>query len=67
MTEAPEEGKNYEVVKAPIGSTVPYLPDEAKEKKIGDKKYWVLGETYYQAFVSGGDTIYMVVKEPKGA
>ena len=67
MTEAPEEGENFKVVKAPAGSTVPYLPDDAKVKKIGDKKYWIVGDTYYQAFVSGGDTIYMVVEKPKNA
>ena len=58
---------SYEVIAPPVGATVPYLPDEAKEKTIGDKKYWMMGETYYQAFVSGGDTIYMVVEEPKSA
>jgi hypothetical protein len=67
MTEAPEEGKNFKVVEPPVGSTVPYLPDSAKEKKIDGKKYWVVGDAYYQAFVSGGDTIYMVVKKPENA
>jgi hypothetical protein len=65
MSEAPEEGKNYKTVAPPVGATVPYLPDDAKEKTIDGKKYWQQADTYYQAFVSGGDTIYMVVKNPK--
>ena len=49
---------------APVGSTVPYLPDDAKEKKVDGEKYFIVGDTYYRAFVSGGDTIYMVVDDP---
>jgi hypothetical protein len=60
-----EDDHNYKVVSPPIGATVPYLPDEAKEKTINAKKYWIYEHTYYQAFVSEGDTIYMVVEDPK--
>ena len=50
-----------------MGSTVPYLPEEAKKKTVGGQKYFVFDGTWYQAFVSGDDTIYMVVNEPKNA
>ena len=59
-----EDDHNYKVVTAPTGATVPYLPDEAKEEMINGKKYWVYETTYYQAFVSDGDTIYMVIENP---
>ncbi len=63
MTET-EEGKNYEVVKAPIGVTVPYLPEEAKEQRVKGRKYFHDNGTYYQPFSSEGETIYMVVEDP---
>ena len=55
---------NYEVVAPPIGATVPYLPDEAKEKTVGGTTYMVHEDTYYRPFVSEGDTIYQVVEDP---
>ena len=64
MTEDPDH--NYKVVAPPIGVTVPYLSDDAKEKTINGKKYFVDGNTYYQPFVGDGDTIYMVVENPQG-
>ena len=67
MSEAPEEGKNFEVVEPPEGSTVPYLPEGAKEKTVDGQKYQVVGDTYYKAFISGEDTIYMVMKKPENA
>ncbi len=63
MTER-EDGKNYEVVKAPVGATVPYLPEEAKEQRVKGKKYFRYEGTYYQPFSSQGETIYMVVENP---
>ena len=60
-----EDDHNYKVITPPTGATVPYLPDEAKEEMINGKKYWVYETTYYQAFVSEGDTIYMVIENPK--
>ena len=57
--------QNYEVVRPPVGVTVPYLPDEAGEKTIGGKKYFVYEGTYYRPFVSEGETIYMVVEIPE--
>jgi hypothetical protein len=59
-----DDGNSYEVVKPPIGVTVPYLPEEAKEQTIKGKKYFLSEGTYYQPFSSGGDTIYMVVEKP---
>lgn len=55
---------NYEVVAPPPGATVPYLPDEAEEKTVLDKKYFVYNGTYYRPFASDGDTVYMVVDDP---
>ncbi len=63
MTER-DDGKNYKVVKAPVGATVPYLPDEAKEQTVKGKKYFHHQGTYYRPFSSEGETIYMVVEDP---
>ena len=62
-----DDEENYEVVAPPVGATVPYLPDEAQEETIGGKKYFVYADTYYRPFVSDGETIYMVVEEPRSA
>ncbi len=59
-----DDGNNYEVVKPPIGATVPYLPEEAKEQTIKGRKYFHDKGTYYQPFSSEGETIYMVVEKP---
>jgi len=59
-----DEDNNYEVVKPPVGVTVPYLPDDASEKTVGGKKYFVYEETYYRQYASDGETIYMVVDKP---
>ena len=58
------EDHNYEVVAPPVGATVPYLPEKAEKKKIGGKTYYVHEGTYYRAFASDGDTVYMVVENP---
>jgi hypothetical protein len=55
----------YEVIEPPIGATVPYLPEEASEQSIGGKTYYVYDGTYYKPFVSNGETIYMVVDDPR--
>ena len=60
-----DEDQNYEVVSAPVGATVPYLPDEAKEEVVGGKKYFAYAGTYYRAFASDGDTLYQVVEDPR--
>ena len=63
MIEA-DDAENYEVVAPPAGATVPYLPDEADEETVQGKKYFVYDGTYYRAFASDGDTVYMVVEDP---
>ncbi|MHC4286715.1 MAG: DUF6515 family protein [Planctomycetota bacterium] len=63
--EMTKDDSNYEVVAPPVGATVPYLPDEAKEETVGGKKYFLHDKTYYRPFSSDGETIYMVVEKPK--
>ncbi len=60
-----EDDDNFEVVAPPVGATVPYLPDEANEETVGGKKYFVYDDTYYRAFASDGETVYMVVADPR--
>ena len=60
-----DDDQSYEVVAPPVGATVPYLPEEAKEETVGGKKYFVHEATYYRAFASDGDTIFMVVEDPR--
>lgn len=59
-----ESDSNYKVVTPPIGVTVPYKPEDAKEKTVNGSKYYVTGNSYYQAFSNGGKTIYVVVEDP---
>jgi hypothetical protein len=61
-----EEGgePSYEVVEPPQGATVPYVPEGAVEKKIGDATYFIHGKTYYKPFYSGSDVVYMVTAKP---
>ena len=60
-----DDKENYEVVAPPIGATVPYLPEEADKETINGKKYFVYEGAYYRPFSSDGDTVYMVVEDPK--
>ena len=60
-----EDDQNYEVVAPPVGATVPYVPDEATEETVNGKKYFVYGGSYYRPFASDGETIYMVVEDPR--
>jgi hypothetical protein len=62
MVEA--EDHNYEVVGPPIGATVPYLPEKAEKKEINNKTYYLYDKTYYRAYASDGDNVYMVVDDP---
>ena len=62
-----DDEQNYEVTAAPVGATVPYLPDDAAEETVDGKKYFVNDGTYYRPFASDGDTIYMVVEDPTQA
>ena len=59
-----EDDHNYEVVVPPVGATVPYLPDEADERNIDGRVYFVYEDSYYRAFVSDGETIFQVVEDP---
>ena len=59
-----DEDYNYEVVAPPVGATVPYLPEEADEKRIAEKTYFLYDGSYYKPFASDGETIYMVVEDP---
>lgn len=61
-----EDQESYEVVAPPMGATVPYLPDEADRETVNGKKYYVYEGTYYRPFSSEGDTVYMVVDDPRG-
>ena len=63
-----EKGEyNYEVVAPPVGATVPYMPEEADEETIRGTKYFVYEGTYYKPFAGDGETIYMVVEDPRRA
>ena len=64
MIESPE-GENYKVVAPPVGATVPYIPQESDEEMIGGKKYFVYEGTFYRPYASDGETIYMVIENPK--
>lgn len=65
--EMTDDDENYEVVASPVGATVPYLPDEAEEESLGGKTYFVYADAWYKPFVSDGETIYMVVDDPREA
>lgn len=59
------EEENYEVVTSPVGATVPYLPEEADEETVNGTRYFVHEGTYYKPFAGDGETIYMVVEDPR--
>jgi len=44
-----------------------YVPEEAVEETVAGKKYFVYNCTYYRPFVNEGETIYMVVDDPRQA
>jgi hypothetical protein len=50
-----------------VGASAPYLPEDAEETTINGKVYYVYVDTYYRPFVSEGETIYMVVEDPRSA
>ena len=60
-----EGDDNYEVVAPPAGATVPYLPEDADETTVDGKAYFVYAGTYYKPYASDGETIYMVVTDPR--
>ena len=56
---------SYEVIDPPVGATVPYVPEGAETKTIGGTEYFISGNTYYKAFYSGSDVVYMVSPPPQ--
>lgn len=64
--EMTDDDHNFEVVAPPTGATVPYLPDEAYETNVNGKMYYFYDETFYKPFTSEGETIFMVVEDPRG-
>jgi hypothetical protein len=62
-----EEGGDpaFEVVAPPVGATVNSLPDGATSETVNGTAYFVYAGTYYKAFYSGNDVVYMVVENPK--
>jgi len=60
-----ENEDSYKVVAPPMGVTVPYLPDEAATETVDGKKYFVFEGAFYRPFSSDGDTVYMVVEDPR--
>ena len=62
-----DDEPNYEGCGSPVGVTVPYLPESAHEETVGGKAYFVHEGTDYRPFASDGETIYMVVEDPRQA
>ena len=60
-----DDEENYEVVGPPVGATVPYLPEDAKEITVNGKAYYESEGTYYKPFSSDGEVIYMVADNPR--
>ena len=54
----------YKVVAPPVGATVQSLPKDAKPTTIKGTEYYEYAGTYYQAFYSGSQVVYMVVEKP---
>ena len=57
--------KGYVAVAAPIGATVPTLPDGNVEVAVGDKSYYYYAGTFYFPDTDGEH--YVVVQAPVGA
>ena len=54
----------YTVVQAPIGATVNSLPQGAQSQVVNGAKFFTYGSTWFRAFYSGNETVYMVVQNP---
>src|SRR5262249_66938 len=54
----------YQVIPAPIGSTVTRLPNGAVSENIEGVAYFRFGDAYYRPFCSGSSVIYEVVAKP---
>jgi hypothetical protein len=55
----------YTVVQAPQGATVYSLPQGAQSQLVAGAKYYTYGSTWFRAFYSGNETVYMVVQNPE--
>ena len=54
----------YTVVQAPLGATVASLPQGTKPNKINGAAFYNYGSTWFRAYYSGSQTVYMVVNNP---
>ncbi len=64
--ESDQDGQSgYVAVAAPIGATVPSLPDSSSQITVGDNTYYYYASTFYQADTDGEH--YVVVQPPVGA
>jgi hypothetical protein len=52
------------VVQAPLGVTVPSLPQGVKPNKVNGAAFYDYGDTWFRAYYRGSQTVYMVVKNP---
>jgi hypothetical protein len=55
---------SYQVVQAPLGATVSTLPQGIKANKVNGAAYYNYGTTWFRAYYSGSQTVYMVVGNP---
>jgi len=53
--------RNYEVVDAPLGASVPELPEGAQVVVINDQKYYELDGTYYKEDIRHNNEIWYTV------
>ena len=52
------------VVHAPVGATVYSLPQGAQQQVVSGAAYYTYGNTWFRAFYSGSQTVYMVAQNP---
>jgi hypothetical protein len=55
---------NYVVVQAPLGATVYSLPQGAHSQVVQGAAYYTYGNTWFRAYYSGSQTVYMVAQNP---
>ena len=49
---------------APIGANVYSLPQGAQQQVVGGAAYYTYGSSWFRAFYSGGQTVYIVAQNP---
>ena len=57
--------RGFEVVPAPVGAIVSYVPRGAVETRIDGKKHYVHEGSYYRPYYQGTRVVYKVVTPPK--